>query len=384
MVDAFSPAFTLAPLAPLAVAPAAASQGALVPSTPVGSDWSAKKRETDAQVRTERRSAIERARSSVEAGWSRPGHLTKAERLAQANSTGKRDTGGLAERRSTLSSVQKAMAKFEGVATDKDIGLSRETRDAIRSRYADVGEFVKVSEAWDARLKDNPVEAREALIAAYTKMAPQNWPDHKAAEPDTSVRGSIRRAQQDATDARSLQAAEAKYGSNLPKILEQLQKFDRAMIDDPSVTSARLAMSHGAPSVEAEVAPYMAKQAAKDRAKAIQKRYDEIHLGICLAVQRGLIPGDAASLWEIAAVMALPHFQHNPANPFEALRRATHIAMHPDHVWLSGKKRTARSGPRPGDKSIGGGPSTYHDSTRPSLRPATGVRAAIDRATARQ
>jgi hypothetical protein len=111
--------FTLVPLAPLASAPAPApaASGALVPSTPVGSDWSVTKRDNEAKVRGERRSAIERARHSVEAGWSRPGQLTKAERLAQAAATRNRQAGSEDERRDTRSAVARAIAKVDGVAS---------------------------------------------------------------------------------------------------------------------------------------------------------------------------------------------------------------------------------------------------------------------------
>jgi hypothetical protein len=197
MTETFAAPFTLAPLAPLASAPAPAASGPLVPSSPVGSDWSATKRDNDARVRGERRSAIERARHSAEAGWSRPGQLSKQERLAQAVPSRNRQAGSENERRDTRSAVARAIAKVENVASDKDFALSRTDREDIRQRHGDVGEFIKHSEQWEKDFKADPVGTREKILATYAGVSPQNFRGTVELEKAHGARGSIQRAQRD-------------------------------------------------------------------------------------------------------------------------------------------------------------------------------------------
>jgi hypothetical protein len=386
MSDTFADTFTLAPLAPLAVAsdPLASMPEGSIRVAAVGSDWSAKRRDHETKVRTERRSAIERARHSAEAGWSRPGQLTKQERLAAAASKGTRDVGSPNERRATLSSVQKAMAKVNGIPSEADITGAeyRAVRDALQQRYPgrSLSDMIATAEQTEAMFLADPVAARSAIIARYALIPVENLPTYKVPVHDSSLRGSIRRARQDAADAAELKAAEAKYGKHLPQILAQLEAFDRGMISDPANTSARLAAAYGAPATYEQIPAYQAKQAAKEQAAALQQRHDHIHQGVQEAIRQGHIPGDQATLNEIAAVMQDSRFQHS-AEVFHSLRRAAAIATHPNYVRLTGKAAAKRSDA--GSRSISGGsPGHFHDSTRSSIRPSSGIRDSINRAMA--
>lgn len=397
MLDTFDPApFTLAPLAPLALAPPPTLESlpeGSIPDrrdgvSPVSSDWSATRHDHGAKVRAERRNAIVRAREKVESGWSRPtGPLTKRERLAAANLKGTSTTGSLEERRSALSSVRKAMALVNEIPSDKEIGDAeyRMNRDALRQRYPgrSLSDMVSTAEQTEAMFLADPVAARSAIIARYALMPVENLPKYRAPVYDASPRGSMQRARQDQADAEELRAAEAKYGKHLPQILAQLEAFDRGMINDPGNTSARLACAYGAPATYEQIGPYKAGRVVKEQAAALQQRHDNIHRGVQEAIKAGHIPGDEASLSEIAAVLQDNRFQHS-ANGFDTLRRAAAIATHPDHVRLTGKQRSSDSlRGSAGTKSISGSPGPFHDSTRSSIRPSSGIRDSIDRAAAR-
>jgi hypothetical protein len=388
MSDTFDTPFVIAPLAPLALAPPPTLESLPENSiriSPVSSDWLGTRHDHGVKVRAERRSAIVRAREKVESGWSRPtGPLTKRERLAATNLKGTSTTGSPEERRSVLSSVQKAAALVNEIPSDKEIGDSeyRMNRDALRQRYPgrSLSDMILTAEQTEAAFKDDPVAARSAIIARYALLPHENLPKYRAPVYDASPRGSMQRARQDQADAEELRAAESKYGKHLPQILAQLEAFDRGMINDPSNTSARLACAYGAPATYEQIPAYKAQQAVKQQAAALEQRHDNIHRGVQEAIKAGHIPGDEATLSEIAAVLQDNRFQHSP-NGFDTLKRAAAIATHPDHVRLTGKIAAKRNDA--GTKSISGSPGSFHDSTRSSIRPSSGIRDSIRRAAAR-
>jgi hypothetical protein len=94
------------------------------------------------------------------------------------------------------------------------------------------------------------------------------------------------------------------------------------------------------------------------------------------------LPKNEEVLAEMGEVLKHSQFQWTEGNHLDSLQRAARIALHPDHVWATGKrgKRTARSGPNriweAGQKSISGAAG----SDRASPRSSGGVRAAVDRA----
>ncbi len=379
-MDVFSPAYVPAfEIAPLAPAEAPSSSGGSGPGlgARIDVDWSASKRNGEAKVRQERRSAVERARHSVEAGWSRPGQLTKAERLAAAKSTGRRETGGLAERRATAGSVAKAIAAVADVPSDTDISDAefRYIREILRQRYpgAKLSAMLAEGARMEQMLINDPVAAREHLIAAYSRTPPSK----AFAEPERAhgIRGSVARAKQDQEDSEDLKDWIAKFGKRLPSILAELEFVDRELRRDVAGASAKMAVRYGAPAVESEIEPYKARMAQKEQAAHVERLSQQRIKGVQLAIYHGLIPGDAETLNEIAEVLLHPQFQKHPTDALESLRRAAAIARHPEHVWKTGKRAAKRADA--GSKSIGGGsPSAGHVAPRGT----GGVRDSVNRA----
>lgn len=312
--------------------------------------------------------------------------LTKQERLAAAASKGDRTTGGLAERRELRGAISRAMEKVSGIPSDTEMSTedARAVRELLRQRYPGrkLSDLIARGEQIEQDFLRDPVQARDALIAGYALMPAENLPTYKAPKQADGLRGSIQRAQQDQADAEDLAAASGKYGKGLNQILAQLEAFDRGMIENPGYMSARLATAYGAPATEGQIPAYQTAQAQKQAQAAHEQRWNQIHEGVCAAIQHGHIPSDPATLNEMAAIMALPQFQHDQ-NGLNTLKRAAAIALHPEHKRITGK--TGKSGATPrGSRSISGGsPNASHDSTRSSIRPASGVRASIERAMAR-
>jgi hypothetical protein len=369
--------FTLVPLAPLASAPTSSGGG----SGPglgarISNDWSASRRDNEANVRKERRSAVERARHSVEAGWSRPGQLTKQERLAASKSSGKRQTGGLQERRDTLGSVAKAVAAVSSIPSDTEFSTDefRLIRETLRQRYpgAKLSEMLQEGARMEQMLLDDPVNAHQHLFAAYSRA--KAAPGYVEPEHAHGVRGSVARARQDQEDAEDLKDWIARFGKRLPAILAELEFTDRSLRANPNYAAAQLAARHGAPILEAEIPAYEARQLQKNT----QARFDNIHAGICTAIEHGHLPSDEDTLSEMAAVIALPAFRHSN-DQLETLQRAAKISRHPDHKRLT-PRAPAKAGSNAGSRSISGA-NTSGD--RPLRGNGEGVRASIERAHGR-
>jgi hypothetical protein len=316
--------------------------------------------------------------------------------LARKESDGSRDTTSLEERRAVKSTVQRAMEQVLGlqpgtahlvsrIPNDKEISEpeARAVREVLRQRYPHrkLSDMVKQAEAIDALLRDDPVQGRLALMRNYHQVSVENIPAFKPRQYADGLRGSLQRARQDQEDESDLREASAKYGLNLNQVLKQIEAFDRAMLESPSYTSARLSANYGAPSVPEDIPGYESRMAARQVEKAKAERYNEILRGVQLAIHHGHIPGDSGTLYEIAAIMNdRSRFQHSPYL-IDTLKRAAQIAVHPDHVPLTGKRRSPR-GSDAGSRSISGGPNTSHDSTRSSVRNRNGIRESIDRAMA--
>jgi hypothetical protein len=370
--------FTIAPLAPLSEAPASSGGAGPGLGARISNDWGASKRDGEAKVRHERRSAIERARHSVEAGWSRPGQITKQERLAASKSSGRRDTGGLAERRATLGSVAKAMAAVENVPSDTEFSEPefRRIREILRQRYpgASLSSMLAEGHRMEAMLLDDPANAYQVLLAAYSRAKPA--PGYVEPAYSTGTRGSLQRAKQDQQDSEDLKDWIARFGKRLPAIMAELEYVDRALHSNTNYQAAKLAARHGAPAVESEIAPYEQKQAAKTRQRSMENIVHQ-------AIAAGLISGDESVLNDIGDVLLHSDFPwaRHVAEGGENFRY--HALAHAQHVAMAMRdKKPARAGSDAGSRSIGGGsPASGHGSPRGPRMPGTGgIRDSINRA----
>jgi hypothetical protein len=296
----------------------------------------------------ERRKAIRAARAKVEARGQ-----TKRERLAEAPV---RTTGSEKERADTRGVVAKVAASLDGAVMDTDISTKefRKIREVLRQRYAgkSLSSMLAEAQKMEAMLLADPVQGREALLAAYSRAAPTAVfvePQHAK-----GLRGSLQRARQDQQDAEDLAHWTARYGKRLPAILAELEFTDRALRENAAHASAKLAVRFGAPALESEVEPYRARQ----HQKYVARRADELAPVVDSLISQGHVPGDEDHLNEVAAVLQDPKFRHDPTDAAKTFWRASQIARHPDHRRITPRTVTpARDSTRAGQKSISGGPS---------------------------
>lgn len=308
--------------------------------------------------------------------------LTKAERLARDH------TGSEEQRRRTRGSVASAIAKVADVPSDTGFSdpHGRSVREVLRQRYPgrSLSSILERGEQLQAALNDDPVAAREDMLAAYSRGPVEGLPAYKAPSHAHGVRGSIQRARQDASDAADLKAAQAKHGKNLPNVLAQLEAMDRALHTNPALASARIAAAHGAPATESQIPAYHEAQTKKRAAKDYAAQVDALDRHIKEGIAGGHLPGDPATLAEMTAIVQHPRFEHTAGNYTQTLRNAAAIAQHPDYVWTTGGKRPGKKGTAsrrdPGSLSLSGSsPSAGHSAPRGT----GGVRASVDRAMAR-
>ena len=374
MTNIFAEPFVLAPLAPLTQAPASsAPSGGPGLGAEIRNDWSTRKRDIEAGVRVARRSAVERARHSVEAGWSRPGQVSKQERLRAPTSKGLRDAGSPKERNATKSIVAKATAAVQNVPSDTDISNAefRQVRARLRQAYpgAKLSDLLTEAAKLEQMLIDDPVNAHAVLFAAYSRTKPAK--EYVEREHAHGLRGSIQRATQDQQDSEDLAAWIAKFGKRLPGILAEILETDTALRANPNFAAAQLAARHGAPILDHEHAAYQRKQAAK-------QAYSNIYAGVNAAIAHGIISGDGGDLDLMGDVLMHPNFpwaEHRKrgehANLY-ALRHAHEVVQQ----IRRGKAAAPARGSDAGSKSISGAPGAGHVSPRGT----DGVRASVNRA----
>jgi hypothetical protein len=295
------------------------------------------------KTRAERRAAIAKARKAVEARAE-----TKAERLAKGKSN--RDTGSEAERSATRGSVAKAAATLADVSSpemwsDPDF---RDARAKLRARYPDrkLSEMLELGFHITALMKADPVEARQQLLAAYSRLpipAAQKQVEHAK-----GLRGSLQRAAADHEDMQDLAAHAANHGTALVTMIKELAALDSELAADPAGASARVAVRFGAPVLESEIPAYQAAQATK----AHQKAHANILKGVNMAIEHGLIPGDDEHLTNLAHVLQHPSFQplRHPTDGLKTLRTASAIAAKLPKAAPKSSRSDA------GTKSISGGP----------------------------
>jgi hypothetical protein len=230
--------------------------------------------------------------------------------------------------------------------------------DKLRQIYpgAKLSEILAQGAKMEQMLLDDPVAAYEALVSSYTRAAPS--PGYVEPRHQRGLKGSLARARQDQEDAEDLKDWIAKYGKWLPKIMAQLELYDRSLRANPGYAAATLAVRiGGAPAIESEVPAYQARM----EQKAVQQKFDHIHNMLCEAIEKGALPGiknradEADALPEIIAVMQLPNFFYHPTDYFNTMWRAAAIAAHPDHVRISPRKGGGKSN-EAARRSISGAP----------------------------
>jgi hypothetical protein len=374
VTNVFATPFTIAPLAPAASAPASSGGSGPGLGARIDVDWSDTRTDRQAADQQARKSSIKKARAAVEKDWNRPSQ-TKAQRLAAAASKGTRFNGSLQERRSTLGSVQKAMAAVEGIPSDTELSApeARAVREVLRQRYPGrkLSEMIATAEQLDQALKADPASGYDTLMSHYGHgMLAENLPVFRAREYSEGLRGSLERAREDQSDSEDLAAASTKYGKGLNQILAQIEIFDRGMLENPGFTAARLAVAAGAPATEREIPAYKASRAAKEQ---FQKRSDDMFRGIQMAKEHGLLPDfDKPEVSAaILAVMKHPDFRHHPTDGLATIRHAHHVALQLVRNEGTGKRDA-------GSRSIGGGsPGAGHSTPK---RNQGGVRASIQKA----
>jgi hypothetical protein len=352
---------------------------------PVSSDWSptdpaGTARTLAGKVREERRASIERAVRGETRERSPSGQFqTKQERYD-------RQVGSEREKASTRGSVRAAAEKVGHVPTrDENVSSRAELRKAVQTleqRYPGrrASDFIKTAKEWEAAYKVDPVGTREKILEQYAKVSPENFRDVKEPEKARGARGSVRQAMRDHEIMADLAAFEKEFGSKLPGVLSELVRHDAALVNDPVGTSARLAASYGAPTTPAQQAQYEQRQ-HQERARAQDSA--NMNRAFDIIIQHKVLPGFETEAMQhaIADVLTSKGFQRT-GDRLEDLKRA--------HAQVMASKtvadRAAGRGNRhfaAGQKSIHGAPSAAQDSTRSSIRPAAGVRAAINRARGR-
>jgi len=334
---------SLAP-APNSSGPAGSGLGARIDV-----DWQSNSRQKEIKKRDDRRAAIAKARKQVEGR-----NETKAERLARQQSGG-RVTGSDIERRETRGIVAKAAASLADVPMDKEFSSDeyRALRERLRQRYPgkSLSSMLTQAATIEQMLLDDPVQAREALHAAYSRAA--YMPTYVEPKYASGLRGSLQRARIEQQDAEDLKNWIAKYGRRLPQILADLEVIDRQLTIDPAMASAKLAVRFGAPAVDSEIEPYKAKQAAKAEKAQLQARFDSICQGIQLAIKHEIISGKEDDLNAMADVLQHPTFpwdDHKSRGEHWALYALRHA--HEVARQLRGQNSSKRD---PGKMSISGG-----------------------------
>lgn len=340
----------LLPLAPSSSGPSGTGLGHRIDT-----DWS-RRADVEAGRRKDRKAALSKAAAAVEEK-----HQTKAERLASNERKLVRTTGSNLERRHTAGIVAAAAEKVAADHPDVDLN-TQDVREAIAKlkhyhpRHT-IGEIVERAAVWDQVFKDDPIGARELMLEELVKLPPECFRPYEAAQSSNGrIYGTVSRAAQKHEDAESLKVAVRQYGPNLPHLLQQLARWDQALREDPHNATARLAASSGAPVSVRQVHAHAAKM---EKQAAVQQRFDNLAYGIQLAIDGGHLGHvDEDTLQEMAAIMALPGFQHNQADALDTLKRAAAIARHPQHQRLTGKQAApvVERQSDAGQKSIGGAP----------------------------
>jgi hypothetical protein len=373
--------FTIAPLAPSSGGSSSGPAGAGLGGAISSEVWQRQAAIKKGNAK-ERRRSIRAAMAEVEK------NETKVQRLQrQQGHVELRQAGSEKERAATRGTVAKAAASLMDAPMDTDVQDPefRYFADRLRQAYplAKLSEILAEGAKMEQMLLDDPAAAYEVLLSSYTRAAPS--PGYVTPVHAKGLRGSLARARRDQEDAADLKDWIARYGKRLPKIMATLDLYDRSLRASPAYAAAVLAVRiGGAPAVSSEIPAWEAKQAVKAQKAQHEARLNNIHRGICLAIEQGHLPGDEDTLNEMAAIMQGGRFQHHPTDQLVSLQRAAAIARHPDHKRITprkGAKAPARS--NAGSRSISGAPSAGQQPGAASRERGTGgIRDSIARVRA--
>jgi hypothetical protein len=268
-------------------------------------------------------------------------------------------------------SIERAKSGAKPDAKDLNTDEMRQTRRELRQRYPNhnLGEMLEQFEKWEGMFRKDPMAAREAIMEAYLRSSPQNYAKGKQAQYSPGIRGSIERGEQDARDIAELKPFIDKYGKDFPRLLQQLNRFDADMIDDPVGTSARLAANYGIPITEEQ---HQQAAQAQQHAAERQQRVSNIELGLSKIIEHKIMPGieDPKLQDKIVGVLENPAFQRS-GDPLNDLTRAWQIALQTPDGEVQAKSTK-------GTKSISGAPGNLSQST--TKHKSKSNREALDRA----
>lgn len=252
---------------------------------------------------------------------------------------------------------------------DEDV---RKARRELRDRFPghSLASRLESFEKWEEAFKRDPVGAREAIMAEYLKMAPQNFATSKERKYSDGIRGSLERGEENARDLADLKPYVDKYGKNFPHLLKQLNSIEADLIADPVGTSARLAATYGAPATEAQQQQQEHKQAQQQYR---ERRVADMHKAFDLIVQHKIMPGiESPELQDkIADVLESKDFVRT-GNPLHDLQTAYAVARLDIQVAEQEKAKPS--------KSIAGAPGAGQRAATSKPVPAKSAREALERA----
>lgn len=223
---------------------------------------------------------------------------------------------------------------------DEDV---RKARRELRDRFPghSLASRLESFEKWEEAFKRDPIGTREAIMAEYLKMAPQNFSKSKEREYSKDIRGSIDRAEENARDVADLKPYMDKYGKNFPHLLKQLNSIEADLIADPVGTSARLAATYGAPATEAQQQQHEQQQAQQQYR---ERRVADMHKAFDLIVQHKIMPGiESPELQDkIADVLESKDFVRT-GDPLQDLRTAYVVAQMDVQIAEKDKPKPSKS-----------------------------------------
>lgn len=264
-------------------------------------------------------------------------------------------------RRSLLEKHDKEMKEGPQKLDHKDLTTkeAREHRAALKARFPgeSLSAIVKRFEGWESQFRKDPVATREAIMAEYLKVTPQNFDKPKDGDKEKSIQGSLKRADADAQDLADLKEFTDKFGDKAPHLLRQLVEYDKDLLNDPAGASARLAAAYGGANEPAQPkAEHLPPPATREEDN------DRINQGLDLAIKHNIMPGlQNDDIQEAVAMVLSAGLIPRTADRFADLQAAYNIVVPPGSAQAPAEAPDAES-TRRGSKSISGSPSGQYRS----------------------